>query len=103
MLKQVLEPGMLCTQRDFRKVILMTVSSAGLDQEGIQGREVWEGRDRQIGDSELGRSRRKILGKWIFRQFMMGGSLQFGDLKSEMKAGEGIMKGDLRRLLCFNN
>lgn len=33
--KQVLEPAMLCTQRDPRKVSLMAVWSAGLDQDEI--------------------------------------------------------------------
>lgn len=47
----------------------------------FRGREVWEGRDGEIGDCELG--------KWIFGKFMMGGSFGFGDLESEMKAGEG--------------
>lgn len=65
MLKQLLEQVMLCTQRDFGKVILMVVWSAGLGPGGNSGKEVRKGREREIGDSELGRSRRKILGKWI--------------------------------------
>lgn len=52
---------MLCTQRAFRKSIQMTVLTAALEQEEILATEVWEGRDRQIGDFGLGRFRGKIL------------------------------------------
>lgn len=45
-LKQILEPVVLCTQSHFREIILTAVWTVGLEQEEIQGREVWEGRKR---------------------------------------------------------
>lgn len=60
MLKQALEAVVLCTRRDFRKMILM-----GWNKTKFKGEKSGKGGGRDTGDSALGRSREKIVGKWI--------------------------------------